>query len=154
MPTLIFTTELKVSQKALWDFHNSPEALTKITPPGTRVRLLDPPAALAEGVAFTLLVSQPPIYLPLPWRCEFIAYEPPHRFVDRQVPGRGPFAFWEHEHRFEPQGEENCLLIDTIRYTPPLGPLGTLADRLFIHRQLTQMFGHRHRVTKAALEGV
>jgi uncharacterized protein len=154
MPTLTFHTKLAVSQQTLWDFHNSPAALTKITPPGTRVRLLDPPDALGLGVAFTLLVSQPPIYLPLPWRCEFVVYEPPLRFVDRQVPGKGPFAHWEHEHRFEPDGPDSSLLTDTITYTPPLGFLGRIADRLFLHRKLTEMFAYRHRVTKEALESV
>lgn len=154
MPTLTFQTELAVSQEALWEFHNSPSALTRITPPGTRVRLLDPPKELGPGVAFTLVVSQPPVFVPLRWRCEFTVHEPPLRFVDRQVPGQGPFAHWEHEHRFESLGESRSRLTDTITYTPPLGPLGRLADALFLRRQLTQMFTWRHRVTREALETV
>jgi ligand-binding SRPBCC domain-containing protein len=154
MPTLKFSTKIQAPQAALWRFHDGVDALTKITPPGTRVRLLDPPEHLAQGVAFTLVVSQPPIYLPLRWHCEFIAYEPPLRFVDRQTPGRGPFAHWEHEHRFEAVGPHESLLIDTISYTPPLGPLGRLADVLFLRRQLTAMFAYRHSATKHALEAL
>lgn len=154
MPTLTFSTEINASQEALWHFHDGTEALTRITPPGTRVRLLDPPAQLFAGAAFTLVVSQPPIFLPLSWRCEFLVYSPPLRFVDRQVPGKGPFALWEHEHRFEALGPARSQLIDTITYTPPFGPLGRLADALFIRRQLTQMFAYRHRVTKETLEAV
>ncbi len=154
MYTLTFATEMRTSQEALWRFHNSTDALTRITPPGTKVRLLDPPTQLFAGVVFTLIVSQPPIYLPLRWRCEFTHYEPPSRFVDRQVPGNGPFALWEHEHRFEALGPNRSRLVDTITYTPPLGPLGRLADALFIRRQLIQMFAHRHRLTKEALETV
>ena len=154
MPTLTFATEIAASQEALWRFHDGTEALQKITPPGTRVRLVDAPERLSAGAAFTLIVSQPPIYLPLRWRCVFTVYEPPRRFVDIQEPSHGPFAFWEHEHRFEALGESRSQLIDTIAYTPPLGLLGRVADRLFIHRQLTAMFAYRHRVTKAALESV
>ncbi|MCX6366707.1 MAG: SRPBCC family protein [Armatimonadetes bacterium] len=154
MPTLTFTTEIAASQEALFAFHDGTEALTKITPPGTRVRLIDAPAKLTQGVVFTLVVSQPPVFVPLRWRCEFLIWEPPLRFVDRQVPGSGPFAFWEHEHRFEALDAKRSQLTDTITYTPPFGPLGKLADALFIRKQLTEMFAYRHRVTKAALEGV
>lgn len=154
MPTLTFTTEIAVSRQRLWEFHDGTEALQKITPPGTRVRLLDPPERLCEGAAFTLVVSQPPIFIPMRWRCEFTAYEPPLRFVDRQVPGQGPFAFWEHEHRFEELGPERSRLTDTIQYRVPFGPLGRLADALFVRRELNAMFAFRHRVTKATLEGV
>jgi len=154
MPTLAFTTELAVSQEVLWRFHDGVEALTRITPPRTRVRLLDPPTHLGLGVAFTLVVSQPPVYLPLRWRCEFTAYEPPLRFVDRQVPGKGPFAVWEHEHRFEALSPTRSRLVDTVTYVPPFGVLGRLADSLFLRRELLQLFAYRHRVTREALEGV
>lgn len=154
MPTLTFTTEINVSQETLWRFHDRVAALTEITPPRTRVRLIDPPAHLGLGVAFTLVVSQPPVFVPLRWRCEFVAYEPPYRFVDRQVPGKGPFALWEHEHRFEVVSPTRTRLVDTVRYTPPFGPLGRLTDTLFLHRELTQLFAFRHRVTREALEDV
>jgi ligand-binding SRPBCC domain-containing protein len=145
MPTLTFTTEIAASQEALFAFHDGTEALTKITPPGTRVRLIDAPAKLTQGVVFTLVVSQPPVFVPLRWRCEFLIWEPPLRFVDRQVPGSG---------RFEALDAKRSQLTDTITYTPPFGPLGKLADALFIRKQLTEMFAYRHRVTKSALEGV
>ncbi len=154
MPTLIFTTEISATRQQLWDFHDGTSSLLRITPPGTRVRLLNPPDQLRQGVVFTLIISQPPIFVPLRWRCEFTDYEPPLRFVDRQVPGHGPFALWEHEHRFEELSAQRCRLTDTITYIVPLGPLGRLADALFVRRQLTAMFAYRHRVTKAALESV
>lgn len=152
MPTLEFTTLLNASQDAVWKFHDSPEALRRITPPTTRVRLPSPMPTMAVGVRFTLVVSQPPIYLPLPWETIITEYDAPRGFVDTQ--GRGPFAVWRHEHRFEALSAEQTRLIDVVTYEPPFGPLGVLADRWFIRRQLTALFAYRHSVTKQLLEAV
>ncbi len=37
-------------------------------------------------------------------------------------------------------------MIDRVIYGAPLGPIGRLADRLVIRRQLEAMFRHRHGV--------
>ena len=37
--------------------------------------------------------------LPLRWRSEITAWEPPHRFVDEHA--AGPYRSWVHERRFE-----------------------------------------------------
>ena len=154
MPTLTFTTEIEAPQEAVWKFHDGFDALLKITPPTTRVRVLDPPDHLAVGVRFTLVVSQPPVYVPLRWCTVITAYTPPMGFTDIQAPGKGPFALWEHEHRFEKMNSHRTRLVDTITYRAPLGLLGELADRLFIAHQLNALFAYRHRVTKTALESV
>lgn len=154
MPTLTFATEIEATQEALWQFHDGFDALLKITPPTTKVRVPNPPDHLEVGVRFTLIVSQPPVYVPMRWCTEITAYSPPTGFTDIQVPGKGPFALWHHEHRFEKLNSHRTRLVDTVTYRPPFGPLGILADRVFIRRQLEQLFAHRHRVTKAALEGV
>ena len=58
-------------------------------------------------------------------------FDPPHRFVDEMV--RGAFSRFRHEHQFI-STEEGTLMVDTFDYTSPLGPLGMLADWLFLRR--------------------
>jgi ligand-binding SRPBCC domain-containing protein len=150
MPHLAFVTEIVAPQDAVWKFHDSLDALPKITPPGTRVHIPNPPARLEKGVQFTLIARQSPIPIPLHWEVRYADYEPPLRFVDEQV--KGPFAKWRHEHRFEALPNGNTLLRDTIEYEPPFWIFGKIADALFIRRQLNAMFAYRHTATKRALE--
>jgi ligand-binding SRPBCC domain-containing protein len=79
--------------------------------------------------------------VPLRWLTQIEAWEPGVRFVDRQL--RGPYALWHHTHEFEPAGDGRTLMRDTVRYALPLGPLGELAHRLFVARDLERIFDYR-----------
>jgi ligand-binding SRPBCC domain-containing protein len=86
--------------------------------------------------------------VPVRWRTRIEAWEPPRRFVDTQV--RGPYALWEHTHLFEPDGDAT-LIHDQIRYAIPLGPLGELAHRLFVRRDLERIFDYRSEAVSQLL---
>ncbi|MFC7593882.1 SRPBCC family protein [Terrabacter sp. GCM10028922] len=77
-------------------------------------------------------------------------HDRPRRFVDEQV--RGPFGRWWHEHTFTATPDGGTLLVDTVRYRAPLGPLGTLAERLVLDRYLRQLIRQRNAWLKAELE--
>jgi ligand-binding SRPBCC domain-containing protein len=70
------------------------------------------------------------------------AYEPPVRFVDEMV--RGALAAFRHEHRFQPRPDGGCTMLDSITYRVPFGPLGALADRLFVRRRLRTLLLDRN----------
>ena len=55
------------------------------------------------------------------WVAEMGSAMPGRQFVDRQV--EGPFASWEHVHRFVPIDEGRSELIDHIEYSLPAGGL-------------------------------
>lgn len=80
------------------------------------------------------------------------AFEPPWFFRDSLV--RGPFARFDHEHRFVETGERRTLMIDRFEYTPPLGVLGRLADHLFLERYMRRVLGERQQAIKGAAESV
>ncbi len=75
--------------------------------------------------------------IPLRWKTEITAWEPPHRFVDEQR--RGPYKLWVHEHRFEPR-EGGTLTTDVVRYAVPGGKL---IDWLFVRRDVQRIFEYR-----------
>lgn len=87
--------------------------------------------------------------VPLRWQGRIEAWEPPLRFVDVQV--RGPYALWEHTHLFEPDGDAATVIHDRVRYALPLGPLGALAHRLFVRRDLERIFDYRSQVASERL---
>ena len=72
----------------------------------------------------------------------------PH-FVDAQL--TGPYRLWHHTHEFEPDGLGGTVMRDTVRYTLPFGPLGEVARRLFVARDLEAIFDHRERCVAARL---
>src|SRR5262244_1474578 len=77
-------------------------------------------------------------------------YEPPYRFRDVQI--AGVYRLWDHCHRFRAEGH-GTVIEDEVLYTPPLGPLGALMNRLFIDRQLREIFDYRHRRIDELLGG-
>jgi ligand-binding SRPBCC domain-containing protein len=56
-------------------------------------------------------------------------YQPPSFFQDRMT--RGAFRSLEHDHFFEPQ-PGGTLMVDVLSFSAPLGPLGWVAERLFL----------------------
>ena len=77
-------------------------------------------------------------------------YERPRLFVDEQV--RGAFASFTHRHEFRAT-TEGTLMVDDFRYRSPLGPLGWLADRLFLERYMRGFLRERARGLKELAEG-
>jgi ligand-binding SRPBCC domain-containing protein len=81
--------------------------------------------------------------LSLNWLTSIQAWEPPQRFVDVQV--RGPYALWHHTHTFAPWagGAGSTLMRDVVRYAIGFGPLGEIARRAVVTRDLEAIFDFR-----------
>jgi ligand-binding SRPBCC domain-containing protein len=77
------------------------------------------------------------------------AFDPPNRFVDEMV--RGAFRRFRHEHQFL-AAEGGTEMVDIFDYTSPLGPLGRLADGLFLRRYMTRLLRERNAYLKRAAE--
>jgi ligand-binding SRPBCC domain-containing protein len=75
--------------------------------------------------------------------------EPPVRFEDVQE--RGPFAWFRHEHRFEPHGT-GTRMHDRWEHQSPLGALGRLIDWLFLGRYMRSLLVTRNDALKRAAE--
>lgn len=68
----------------------------------------------------------------------------------RDIMESGPFAEWEHTHRFFADGD-GTRLVDHVRYDLPGGALGRAVSP-FGRIGLEPMFRGRHRTTKEILE--
>ena len=132
------------SRPEVFAFFADPQNLVRLTPPRLRLRILSPPTTLAAGAVLDLRIAW--LGIPLPWRVYIREYDPPYRFVDVQV--RGPYARWEHRHRFlEDNG--GTWVEDRVTYRLPLGPLGALAHALVVRRQLRALWAYRRRQLQA-----
>jgi ligand-binding SRPBCC domain-containing protein len=82
-----------------------------------------------------------------------IEMDAPYRFVDEMTQSR--FKTLKHIHEFEEttrNGKNGTLMRDTLRWTSPFGPLGTLADILLLRRHLRKILARRNKRLKALLE--
>jgi len=81
------------------------------------------------------------------WRVMVREFDPPFRFVDVQL--WGPFARWEHRHRFlegpesDPRGPLGTWMEDRVTYRLPWGSLGRVAHALGAGRRLHALFDFR-----------
>lgn len=121
-------------------FYGDALNLERITPPWLGFEVTTPrPIEMGVG---TLIEYRLKLHrVPVRWRTRIEAWEPPHRFVDAQI--KGPYSLWEHTHTFEDDGPEATIIRDRVRYSIPFGPLGDLADRLLVRRDLKQIFDYR-----------
>ncbi len=78
-------------------------------------------------------------------------FDPPRRFVDEMV--RGAFRRFRHEHQFLAV-ERGTEMVDIFDYTSPLGPLGRLADRLFLRQYMSRLLRDRNAYLKQVAEAM
>ena len=126
----------------VFEFFADPRNLERLHPAWARPRwLAPPPARLAPGAVLDFQVA----WLPGRWRVIVREFDAPYRFVDAQV--RGPFARWEHRHRFAEgaEGEGGTWVEDRVTYRLPLGPLGRLIHAVGAGHQVRQLFDYRDR---------
>jgi ligand-binding SRPBCC domain-containing protein len=114
--------------------------LEPMTPPWLHFRVLNREALRMEAGA--LLHYRLKLHgFPIRWTTRIESWEPPSGFVDTQL--KGPYRLWEHTHTFEADGETATVIHDRVRYALPLGPLGWVAHRLFVRRDLERIFDFR-----------
>ncbi len=76
-------------------------------------------------------------------------YDRPRYFQDSMI--SGPFARLVHDHHFE-ERDGKTVMTDRFLFESLFGPLGVLADRLFLENHLRGFIEHRNAVYRELLE--
>jgi len=129
-------------------FFADPTHLVRVCPPALRLRLLTPPSSLEVGAVLDYRIVW--LGVPLRWRTYIREFDPPYRFVDVQV--RGPWARWEHRHRFLDE-DGGTWMEDRLTYRMPLGPLGHALYVALVQRQLRAAWAFRQTRVAELLGG-
>ncbi|WP_221032524.1 TIGR01777 family oxidoreductase [Actomonas aquatica] len=150
MKTRVFERRIHLPCTAAEAFawHERRGAFQRLTPPWEQVEVEQEGEGEHDGQRAVLRSRMGPVWVR--WVAEHFGYEKDRQFCDRQL--AGPFAFWEHTHRFEPAEGGGCWLTDHIEYRLPLEPFSGVAEGL-VEARLDRMFTYRHAVTAADLAG-
>ena len=120
----------------VFHFFSQAENLERLTPAFLNFRILTrTPIAMREGTTIDYRLSLRGI--PITWRSEITAWDPPRHFVDEQR--TGPYRRWKHTHTFEAR-DGGTLVTDRVEYAT-WG--GTLVNALFVAPELRRIFEYR-----------
>ena len=143
--TIERTQRLPINLDEAWDFFSSPKNLKEITPDYMGFDIKSDPrhlAAMYPGQIITYTV-RPVLGIPMFWMTEITQVRDKEFFIDEQRVG--PYRIWHHQHHFKAI-EGGVEMGDIVHYQLPLGPLGAIANWLFVKKQLQGIFEYRFRV--------
>ena len=137
---------VKAPLEQVWSFFSEPKNLQRITPDYMDVRIVKCPDVeiIFDGMIIEYVV-RPIFNLPLKWVTEIKEVHPMVSFTDVQL--KGPYALWHHFHSFEKMNGYTKMR-DIVKYAMPLGILGNIAHRLFVKKQLEEIFRYREATVR------
>jgi ligand-binding SRPBCC domain-containing protein len=141
-------TFINATAEEVFAFHESPEALERLSPPWETVNVLQK-ANIKEIGSRAIIETKLFGIVPVKWVAEHTLYDPPRMFEDVQI--SGPFASWRHQHIVIPY-DHGAILRDEIEFEPPMWIFGRIAAPFAILPKLEKMFEYRHKVTKEFCE--
>lgn len=147
MPEFLHRSRLDHPASEVFAWHARPGAFERLMPPWIDARVLERTGGLADGARLVFEIRRGPFRQR--WVAVHRGYIEGREFTDVQL--RGPFAHWEHTHRFEAADETSCLTEDLIHYQLPAGRVGRLLGDAFVRRELVRMFTLRHDRTRLDL---
>jgi ligand-binding SRPBCC domain-containing protein len=131
---------LPVDREVLWEFISVPQNLNKITPPDMAFEIIgEPPEKTYAGLLLEYRVKVPLLGWST-WLTEIKYVQEGVSFMDEQRVG--PYKLWLHSHKLE-DIDGGTRMTDDIRYLVPFGPIGWLANAVFVGRTLHRIFDYR-----------
>jgi len=140
------TQKIPAEITEVWNFISSPVNLKHITPPYLGFEIINNnlPGKMYPGMIISYKVS-PLLGIKMKWVTEITYVKENEYFIDEQR--IGPYSMWHHQHKITPI-DSGVLMTDIVTYNPPFGFLGALSNKVFIRKQLDEIFNYR----KSAIE--
>jgi ligand-binding SRPBCC domain-containing protein len=148
MATYSFQTiqRIPITLEQAWDFFSNPANLQRITPGEMGFEIVSTfhGATMYPGQLIEYTVK-PLLGIPLYWMTEITHVQDMQYFIDEQR--FGPYTLWHHQHHFKAI-EGGVEMTDIVHYRIPLGPLGDLANALFVRDKLKKIFDFRYEAVE------
>lgn len=129
-----------VSLSTAWTFFSNPRNLQSITPEKLdfKITSIDGENAYAgQIITYSIKLNR---IIKMNWVTEITHLKNKEYFVDEQR--FGPYKMWHHVHKFE-SVEGGVLITDIIHFKLPIRLLSSLGYKLFVKRNLKQIFSYR-----------
>lgn len=143
------TTTINVPADFAFQWHERPGSFERLAPPWETLRLERKTGGLEDGAELVFRVRLAPGIWKT-WKARHFDYIPGEQFCDEQV--QGPFASWNHVHRFESIGDKQCQITDHVTYELPLEPAAQFGPAWLVGRKVEAMFRYRSETVKNDLE--
>tara|TARA_B100000900_G_scaffold269412_1_gene230022 strand:- start:216 stop:1637 length:1422 start_codon:yes stop_codon:yes gene_type:complete len=137
MPVFEHHAPMPSSQSRLWAWHDSPEAFVRIMPEWERLIPVQL-GALENGEETRFKMRLGP--LRPTWVAEHFDVKNGQAFSDKMV--KGPFGRWDHEHRFDADGDVSKV-VDTVQWRLPFHLLSGWTAPITVMPRLRSMFRFR-----------
>lgn len=137
-------SRIEAPRDVVFQWHARPGALERATPPWIRARVVSGAGGLQDGSTVRLRISRGPFHFDCVM--EHRDYVAGEHF--RDVQKSGPFASWQHTHRFLLDGETGCEVEDRIDYALPLGAFGRSFGSPWVAHEIERMIVYGHRVLR------
>ncbi len=151
MPTIRLETSIGAPIETVFDLARDLDVHAR-TVPGTRERAWGSSEGRRVGPGDTLTFEATHLGVRQRLVSRVTAFERPTLFADELV--RGAFRSLRHTHTFRATPDGGTVMGDVMEFTSPLGPLGRLADRLFLTRYMERFLrsrnAHLKRIAEAA----
>jgi ligand-binding SRPBCC domain-containing protein len=148
LKTIHLHTEINASPEICFDLSRSVEVHLASTKETNEKAVAGRMTGLCEaGDLITWRAKHFGIYQFLTVKITSLTY--PTHFQDQMV--KGAFASFTHDHYFHSKGDKT-LMEDVFTFSAPLGPLGLLAERIFLEQYMRQLLVKRNAVIKALAE--
>lgn len=139
MPNLERAQFFPRSPEYVWQFFTDIDNLNRFTPSFFSISpLSEERPELYPGQRIDYVIRL--FGVPFRWTTLITQVDKPLAFVDCQA--RGPYAHFEHLHQFW-EVEGGTIMIDRVQYRVGWGPIGWLAERLFVRPTLDAIFEYR-----------
>lgn len=83
-------------------------------------------------------------------KVQITEFDRPNQFVDEMV--TGAFRSLRHVHRFKPLTPDQTAMTDELVFKAPMGPLGTIAEKLFLTGYMQRFLEERNQELKQIAE--
>lgn len=134
--------ETKYPKTLLFDYHERPSTLKRLTPPWINAKVLKEPRCIQNGEKAMLKIKK--YGFSFLWEAEHTKYHKNHFFQDNLI--KGPFKEWMHKHYFITH-EKNSFLRDCIEYKLYAERFFGIIAKPLVKKELNRMFNYRHAVT-------
>lgn len=141
MRTFDLSTEFWVPQplESVFLFFSDADNLNLLTPPWLHFKILTSlPIRMETGALIDYKLRLHGV--PINWQTEIVDWEPPFRFVDRQI--KGPYRKWIHTHSFQVQ-DGGTRIQDHVEYAISVPFLEALVNRFLVKPDLDKIFQYR-----------